>query len=146
LNSNAQIILVEYEALIQGLRKAVDLKVKLLKVFGDSEIVIRQVQNTIHCISSHLKHYQQEVWDLVKNFDAFNISPIPRSLNYDVDILANVASKLIPSEGIMPDTFSVELLYKPSIPDNITNWRVFEDDQQIINFLHMKDTFRRFIH
>jgi hypothetical protein len=94
----------------------------------------------------HLKHYQQEVWDLIKNFDAFNISHIPHSLNYDADILANVASKLIPSEGLMCDTFSVEFLYRPSVPDNITNWRVFEDDQQIINFLTMKDTFKDSIH
>jgi hypothetical protein len=28
------------------------------------------------------------------------------------------------------------------IPDNITNWQVFYDDQQIINFLHMEDTFQ----
>jgi ribonuclease HI len=133
---------VEYEALLQGLKKEVDLKEKKIKVFGDSEIVIRQVRNTIHCLSSHLKHYQLEVWELIKSFDAFNISPIPRSLNCDVDLLANVASRLIPSEGLMPDTFSVELLYRPSIPDNITSWRVFDDDHQIISFLHLKDTFK----
>jgi ribonuclease HI len=28
--------IVEYEALIQGLKKAVDMKVKMVKVFGDS--------------------------------------------------------------------------------------------------------------
>ena len=28
------------------------------------------------------------------------------------------------------------------IPDNITNWRVFEEDEQIINFLHSKDTLK----
>jgi len=47
----------EHEALIQGLYKAIGLKVQYLKVFGDSEIVIKQVRNTIHCLSSHLKHY-----------------------------------------------------------------------------------------
>ena len=26
--------------------------------------------------------------------------------------------------------------------DNITNWRVFNDDEQIINFLTMEDTFQ----
>jgi hypothetical protein len=60
-------------------------------------------------------------------------------------LLANVASKLIPSEGIMSDTFSMELLYKPSIPENITNWRVFDDDQQIISFLHLEDNFKDFV-
>ena len=28
------------------------------------------------------------------------------------------------------------------ILDNITNWIVFEDDEQIINFLHSEDTFK----
>ena len=32
---------VEYEALVQGLRKSIELNVKNLKVFGDSEIVVR---------------------------------------------------------------------------------------------------------
>ena len=34
------------------------------------------------------------------------------------------------------------MIYRPSVPDNITNWRVFEDDEQIINFLHSEDTFK----
>ena len=41
----------EYEALVQGLRKAIELKVKNLKVYGDSEIVVKQIWNKIHCIS-----------------------------------------------------------------------------------------------
>jgi hypothetical protein len=48
----------EYEALVQGLKKSIDLKVKFLCVFGDSEIIIRQVRNTIHCMSPHLRGYQ----------------------------------------------------------------------------------------
>ena len=32
---------VEYEALIQGLRKENDLKVKSIEVFGDSRLVIK---------------------------------------------------------------------------------------------------------
>jgi ribonuclease HI len=100
----------KYEALLQGLKMAVDLKANKNKVFGDSEIVIRQVRNTIHCLSSNFKHYQLEVWELIKSFDSFNISYVPHSLNYDVDLLVNVASRLIPSNQLMPDTFSVELL------------------------------------
>ena len=57
-------------------------------------------------------------------------------------MLANVASNLFPSDDFSHDKFSVELIYRPSIPDNITNWRVFEDDEQIINFLHSEDTFK----
>ena len=34
----------EYEALVQGLRKAIELKVENLKVYGDSEIIVKQVR------------------------------------------------------------------------------------------------------
>jgi ribonuclease HI len=47
----------EYEALLQGLRKALDLNTQNLTVFGDSKIVVRQVKNSLHCLSQHLKSY-----------------------------------------------------------------------------------------
>jgi ribonuclease HI/transposase InsO family protein len=134
--------IAEYEALLQGLRKALDMNIQNLIVFGDSEIVVRQVRDSIHCLSPHLKSYQSEVWSLMNKFSAFNINSIPRLNNAEADLLANVASKLLPAEGLSPNAFSVELLFRPSVPDNITNWRVFDDDQQIINFLHMEETFQ----
>ena len=45
----------------------------------------------------------------------------PRIQNQEADLLANVASKLIPSENLTPDFFSVELIFRHSIPDNIFN-------------------------
>jgi ribonuclease HI len=119
----------EYEALLQGLRKALDMNIQNLTIFGDSEIVVRQVRDSIHCLSPHLKSYQSEVWNLMSKFSAFNINSIPRLNNAEADLLANVASKLLPAEGLSPDAFSIELLFRPSIPDNVTNWRVFDDDQ-----------------
>ena len=61
---------------------------------------------------------------------------------YEADMLANVASNLFPSDNFSHDKFSVELIYRSSISDNIKNWRVFEDDEHIINFLNSKDTFK----
>ena len=63
-------------------------------------------------------------------------------MDVDVDLLANVASRLIPSENFEPNAFSIELIYMPSVPNNVTNWRVFNDDEQIINFLTMEETFK----
>jgi hypothetical protein len=48
----------EYESLVQGLKKAIDLDIKELNVFGDFEIIVRRVNNTIHCNSHHLLSYQ----------------------------------------------------------------------------------------
>ena len=79
----------EYEALVLELRKALDLKVKCIEVFRDSQIVARQVRNSINCTSNHLKNYQQEVWDLMNKFESFNIKSIPHTLNHEADMLAS---------------------------------------------------------
>ena len=64
-------------------------------------------------------------------------------MNFEADMLDNAASNLCPSDDFSHDIFSIELIYRLSILDNITNWRVFENDEQIINFLHLEDTFKR---
>jgi ribonuclease HI len=133
---------VEYEALVQGLKKSIDLNVKELKVFRDSEIIVRQVRNTIHCNSPHLRNYQQEVHRLIEHFEAFNITTIPRKKNTLVDSLATASSRLSPLEDYEASRFTVELLYKPSVPNNISNWKVFEGDEHIINFLTNQENFK----
>ena len=50
--------IVEYEALIQGLKKAIDLDIKVIIAYGDYEIIVRQVRNFIHCIFENLQNYQ----------------------------------------------------------------------------------------
>jgi hypothetical protein len=78
----------------------------------------------------------------MNKFSSFNINSIRRLNNSEADLLANVASKLFAVEGLSPNAFFVKLLFIPSVPDNITNWRVFNDDQQIISFLHMEENFQ----
>ena len=75
-------------------------------------------------------------------FLLFNIISVLRVQNQEADLLVNVASKLIPSEKFTPDFFLVELIFRPSILDNIFNWRVFDNDMQVLNFLTNDDTFK----
>jgi ribonuclease HI len=103
----------EYEALVQGLKKAIELNIKELKVFGDSEIIVTKVNNTIHCNSPNLRNYQQEVHRIIENFEAFNITMIPRTKNTLVDSLATTSSRLSPLEDYGASGFTVKLLYKP---------------------------------
>lgn len=49
--------------------------------------------------------------------------------------MENVAANLIPSEDFSPNRFSIELIFRPSIPDKIKNWRIFNDDPDIVSFL-----------
>ena len=87
-------------------------------------------------------NYRDKVCEFLKLFDEFFIESIPRNQNSGADLLANIASKLIPSEEMPTSSFSIQLLFRPSVPDNITNFRVFDDDEQIINFLASKDVFK----
>jgi hypothetical protein len=81
------------------------------------------------------------VWDLVDNFFLpFNISFIPREENIMVDSLAVSASNFrVP----FPPKFryDVEVNYRPSVPDNVKNWKIFEDDLEIKIFLETVEEF-----
>jgi hypothetical protein len=83
---------------VQGINKAIELNVKVLKVFRDFGIIVRQVRNTIHCNSPHLINYQQEVHRIIEHFEYFNITMIPITKNTLTDSLAIVASSLSPLE------------------------------------------------
>ena len=107
------------------------MNVKKLKFFGNSEIVVRKIRYIIHCLFPHIKGYQSEVLKLISHFNDFNINVISRLQNVVVDLFATSASKLVPTNN----KCSVELIFRPSVPDNITNLRVFDDDEHIINFM-----------
>ena len=78
----------------------------------------------------------------MERFDAFNITAIPRAKNVLSNSLATTASQLSPLEDYEASRFTVEILYKPSVPKNISNWKVFEGDEQIINFLTNQDNLK----
>ena len=107
-------------------------------MYGDSETVVKQIRNPIHSISPHLNAYQNEVWDLLTNFYAFNIVSIPRLKNAATDLLATSTARLVPTNN----KCSIELLFRPLVLDMITNLRVFDDDQQILECLMNDETFK----
>ena len=51
-------------------------------------------------------------------------------MNFDANMLANATYNLCPSGDFSHNKFSGELIYRPSIPDTIKNWRVFQDDEK----------------
>jgi hypothetical protein len=67
---------------------------------------------------------------------------IPRAKNILGDSLSTAASRLSPLEDYESSQFTMELLYKPSVPNNISNWKIFEGDEQIINFQTNQDNFK----
>ena len=115
---------------------------KVIECVGDSEIIVKQERNEIHFLSPHLINFQKLIRDLTNSFLALNIKSVPRSQNFDANLLANTASRLIPPEGLSPKMFSIDFMYRPSILENVTNWKVFDDDKKILDFLSAQDTFQ----
>jgi len=128
---------VEYEALIISLQTAKQMGIKSMTVFGDSELIIRQIKNLCQTKHPRLRAYRNEVWDLIENyFEAFNLQFVPREENRLADSLAVAASTFKPPISVKL-RYEIEMRHRPSIPDNIKHWQVFEDDEQIKQFLSM---------
>ena len=66
---------------------------------------------------------------MIDKFEAFNIKSIPRTKNYDTNMLINEASNLNLYDGPVDIKFSIEIC-GPSIPG--TNWRNSNDDQHTL--------------
>jgi ribonuclease HI len=131
----------EYEALILGLRAAREMGIQEVEVFGDVELAFQQIRSTYQANHPRLRSYRNEVWDLIDSFFlAFNISFIPREENIVADSLATYARLFkVPLPPKL--RYDVEVKYRPSIPDNVKHWKVFEDDLEVKKFLETIEEF-----
>jgi ribonuclease HI len=131
----------EYEALILGLEAARKLKIKHLIVYGDAELIVKQIKQQYQAKHPRMRSYRNCAWDLIENFFlSFNIHVIPRLHNQQADSLAKAASTFIPPI-VLKLKYHIEMRHKPSIPNNVHYWKIFEDDEQIKKFLEMVDEF-----
>ena len=77
-------------------------------------------------------------------FVALNISFIPRDHNLTADSLALAATHFkIPKQTQLK--YPIEVKYRTYVPDNIRQWRVFEDDLEIKRFLEWTGDFSNLI-
>jgi ribonuclease HI len=125
----------EYEALIQGMILAREMKIEHLIVTGDSELIINQVTQKYNIKKERLKLYFKRVNELMEAFCSFNISFIPRDKNQKEDSLALVASLSNPDDIQSETYFQVKRVFQPSVPDNQEYLQVFENDEDLENFL-----------
>jgi ribonuclease HI len=131
--------IVEYKALILGINLAIDMNIKTLHVKGDSDLIISQVNKKFTAKNPRLKQYRDVVWDAIKKFDNFSIESIPREENHLADNLVVSASTLQIFKEI--SLYKVEVNYRPSLPDNLEHWQVFDSESQILRFLQNEGEF-----
>ncbi|KAH9308874.1 hypothetical protein KI387_036785, partial [Taxus chinensis] len=68
-------------------------------------------------------------------FDSFNIVHHDRKFNVVADKLAVLGSRFGNCTVSPFCEYDVEILTRPSVPDNVKNWQVFDDDAQVKWFL-----------
>ena len=120
----------KYEALIQGMILAQEMKIEHKIVTSDSKLVINIVTQKYKIKKERIKLYFKRVNELMEFFSSFNISFIPRDKNQKADSLALVASLSNPDDIQRKTYFQLERAFRPSVSDNIEYLQVFENDEQ----------------
>jgi ribonuclease HI len=101
----------EYEALVNGLRIAVELGVWRLDAHGDSQLVVDQVMKNSHYRDRKMEAYCDEVRHLEDKFYGLELNHIARRYNETADELAKIASG---RTTVPPDVFSRDI-HQPSV-------------------------------
>ncbi|XP_073109308.1 uncharacterized protein [Elaeis guineensis] len=116
----------EYEALVAGLKLALELGIDRLQVFSDSQLIVGQTKGEFETRDPTMAKYRQKVKDLVTPFKHFEISHIPSAENARADTLSRLTTS---DYGALGRTF-VENLGRPSIDkvDEIPDTRVSGSD------------------
>ena len=81
----------EYEALVIRLDILLDLRVKDVRVIGDSQLVLRQLTWEYKCNNLLLAPYFTDAIQLLNSFDNVEFEHVPRESNWEVDELAQIA-------------------------------------------------------
>jgi ribonuclease HI len=72
----------EYEALVLGLEASRKLNIKNLEVYGDAELIVKQINRDYQAKYPRLISYRNCAWDLIENlFSSVKVHFIPQAKN-----------------------------------------------------------------
>jgi ribonuclease HI/transposase InsO family protein len=120
----------EYEALIHGLNIAISLGIKRLMVYGDSLVVISQINKECDCSNESMGKYCTAVRKLEDKFEWLEFHHVERDCNAAADAL----SKLGSSRTQVPPGVFVQEVSRPSIsPDQAEECNVLSQPESDSN-------------
>ena len=93
--------IVEYEACILGLETTLELEIRRMETFGDSNLVIRQIKGDWKTRDVKFRLYHAYLELLVGRFDDLNYPHLPRAQNQFTDALDTLASMIDIPEGVV---------------------------------------------
>jgi ribonuclease HI len=82
----------KYETLLHGLRLAISLGIKQFLIYGDSLLVVQQVNKEWDCNKEMMDAYVQEVRKLENKFSGLEVHHVVREHNVGTDILSKLGS------------------------------------------------------
>lgn len=106
--------IAEYEALITGLKLAIQWNIQHLQVYGDSQLVIRQVNDDYDTKDEKLMAYKQMTDFLKDKFVTISFNQLPRIHNKQADAMATIASMIDMPQNLERCEFLVEKLLLPA--------------------------------
>lgn len=129
--------MAKYEALLLGLKLLKSLGENKISVLGDSDLVIQQIKGSFLMIDLRLRAYRGTVIEILNTFHETQLAKVLRKHNLHAHSLATFSStcKLLFEPN---HQFTTEVRHRPTIPDNVKNWQVFENDSQINNFFNSR--------
>ena len=83
--------MAEYAAAIAALSYAKETGIEQLRLFSDSQLLVRQVRGEYKVKAAHLVPLFLQVLSLRRELHHFTIEHVPREQNKDADRLANLA-------------------------------------------------------
>ncbi|OVE78745.1 hypothetical protein BVY00_02105 [bacterium G20] len=75
----------EYQALLKALQRSADLGIRRLKVFMDSELIIKQLNGIYKIKNKDLELLYRQVKELLADFDEISFNHVPRAMNKEAD-------------------------------------------------------------
>ena len=108
-------------------------------MYGDSDLIIRQVNGEYNANHPRLKAYRNDVMDLLTTFEESNLSFIPRKNNIMAHNSAFAARTCLTPYETGDNTTSIK--FRPAVPDNEKYWQVFDNDKQIEDFMQFRNEF-----
>ncbi|RVW96416.1 hypothetical protein CK203_029618 [Vitis vinifera] len=82
----------EYEAILSGLDLALALSVSKLRVYSDSQLVVRYIQEEYEAKDARMVRYLTKVKDTLQQFTEWTVEKIRRTENGRADTLAGIAA------------------------------------------------------
>ncbi|XP_062085733.1 uncharacterized protein LOC133791838 [Humulus lupulus] len=126
----------EYEALIIGLKIALEMKIQSLEVNGDSLLIIKQMNGELAVKHEALIPYHEKAKHLIAQFQTITLNHVPRSKNGKADALAKLpASLTLLGERDIQITYRKEEISTINLVTFLENTNDNDWRQPIINYI-----------